>query len=439
MLIDFKVSNFRSIGEEQVISLVPAPKQKEHSNNIISIGKYEVLNALALYGANASGKSNLIRAMSMLDRLVNFSGRTSSTSKLPYDPFALRKGWDSKPTEFEITFVVNNARYRYGLQYDAIEIKKEWLFRKLEGREVNLFNRDLDVIDVSNGFHGSKKIIDAAIEATKGNSLFLSVCDMFNLEDATTIMEWFWKFRIIDGLNTDLEEIQTVELFGNEVYREKIKAYLSSLSIDVLDLDVLENELDDQELADHLHGHLKADMSSSFLSAKKYTVLARHRVYGEDEAPNGETRSWNWEDRESSGAKKAFQLSGPILWALANGGVLIIDEIEAQLHPIMTLSIIEIFLDSKTNINNTQLIFSTHDTNLLSYSNLRRDQINFAEKNKWESTELFSLSDFVYLGTKERPDSDKEKRYFEGRYGAIPMLGEFKEMMRQMKWQKEAN
>jgi hypothetical protein len=117
----------------------------------------------------------------------------------------------------------------------------------------------------------------------------------------------------------------------------------------------------------------------------------------------------------------------------ANGGILVIDEIEAAMHPIMTLNTIDLFLNQESNPNHAQLIFATHDTNLLSYSELRRDQICFVEKNRWESTELYSLSDFVYFGEKngmfksekERPDTDKEKRYLEGRYGAIPVLGDF--------------
>ena len=141
-----------------------------------------------------------------------------------------------------------------------------------------------------------------------------------------------------------------------------------------------------------------------------------------------------------------MHLSGPILWALVNGGILVVDEIEAFLHPIMTLNTIEIFLDPKSNPNKAQIVFATHDTNLLSYAKLRRDQIYFAEKNKWESTELFSLSDFKYYGERngqtisesERPDVDKEKRYIEGRYGAIPTLGEFNQYIRSI-WQEEEN
>ena len=168
-------------------------------------------------------------------------------------------------------------------------------------------------------------------------------------------------------------------------------------------------------------------------------------IYDRDAKPTQRLASWDWDSRESSGSQKAMHLSGPILWALANGGTLVIDEVEAFLHPIMTLNTIEIFLNKGSNPQNAQLIFATHDTNLLSYAKLRRDQFYFAEKNAWESTEIFSLSDFKYIGEKdghpftekERPDSDKERRYIEGRYGAIPVLGKFNDFIRNIKWQDE--
>jgi uncharacterized protein len=444
-LLEFKVSNYRSIGEEQTISLIPALKQKDHLQNIITKGRYQALNAISLYGPNGGGKSNMLKAMSLLDRLIHVSARTSSTTRLPYDPFLLRDGWEDKPTGFEISFVIEENRYRYGLEFTANEIKKEWLFRKSAGREVKLFEREGDIIDVSSGYNGSKKIIDAAIEATRPNALFLSTCDMFNIEEAKSIMQWFRFFSMVDGLNTDMEEIQTVGLWEENGYSAKIRQYLASLSLNIVDVDVTTKDFEESELPDDMPINMKSRLAKTLQGTQSYTVFAKHRIYDTNALPTDKTHSWKWEDRESSGAKKAFQLSGPVLWALANGGVLIIDEIEAKLHPIMTLNTIDVFLDKKSNPNHAQLIFATHDTNLLTYSNLRRDQICFAEKNKWESTEIYALSDFVYFGEKngafksekERPDTDKEKRYFEGRYGAIPALGNFQKLFRDTQWQKE--
>lgn len=445
MLLEFKVSNYRSIGEEQTVSLIPAPKQKDHLENIITKGRYQALNAISLYGPNGGGKSNVLKAMSLLDRLVHFSARTSSTTRLPYDPFLLREGWDNKPTAFEISFVIEENRYRYGLAFIESEVKKEWLFRKSVGREVNLFEREGETIDVSSGYNGSKKIIDAAIEATRINALFLSTCDILNVEEAKRIMQWFRHFSMIDGLNTEFEEIQTVQLWEDKDFSEKIKQYLASLSLNILDVDVTTKDFEESELPDEIPKSIKSRLAKSLKGKQSYTVYAKHRMYDAHSLPIDKTYSWKWEERESSGAQKAFQLSGPILWVLANGGVLIIDEIEAKLHPVMTLNTIDVFLNKASNPNNAQLIFATHDTNLLSYSNLRRDQICFAEKNTWESTEIYSLSDFVYFGEKngqfrsekERPDTDKEKRYFEGRYGAIPALSTFQKFIRIAQWQEK--
>jgi AAA15 family ATPase/GTPase len=437
MLLEFKVSNYRSIGEEQTISLIPAPKQKDHIQNIINKGRYQALNAISLYGPNGGGKSNILKAMSLLDRLVHISARTSSTTRLPYDPFLLRDGWSEKPTGFEISFVIEENRYRYGLEFTASEIIKEWLFRKSLGREVNLFERERETIDISSGFNGSKKIIDAAIEATRNNALFLSTCDMLNIEEAKNIMKWFKHFNMIDGLNIE-EDIRTVSLSESQEYNEKIRQYLISLGLGIFDVQITTKDFEESELPADMPEKMRAQLVEKLKGSQSYSVYALHKVYDSEGKPTEKKYSWDFNERESAGTQKAFKLSGPVLWALANGGILIIDEIEAAMHPIMTLNTIDLFLNEQSNPNNAQLIFATHDTNLLSYSKLRRDQICFAEKNKWESTELFSLSDFVYFGEKngefksekERPDTDKEKRYFEGRYGAIPALGNFQRFIR---------
>ena len=431
MLIEFRVANYRSIGDEQVLSLVPASKQKEHSENIIQKGKHQALNAVAIYGANASGKSNLLKAMGVLEKLINFSARSSSTTKLPYDPFLLREDWINKPTFFELVFLIAEDRYRYGVEFNQNEIVSEWLFRKSVGREVNLFQRSQDTIDVSSGFKGSSKTIDAAIEATRDNALFLSTCDMLNIEEAKKILHWFQKYIIIDGLNTENEAIKTISLWDDQEYRQKIKEYFTSLNFGIIDLDITTQDLDLSGLPEQIPNEFKNFLINKLTGAKKYTVYSTHRIYDSQCQETKNVETWELGRNESPGTQKAFELSGPILWTLMNGGILIIDEIEGKLHPIMTLHTINMFLNNKTNPNQAQLIFVTHDTNLLSYANLRRDQIYFTEKNPWESTEFYSLSDFIYMGKKngisekERPDTDKEKRYFEGRYGAIPVLGKF--------------
>jgi AAA15 family ATPase/GTPase len=281
-------------------------------------------------------------------------------------------------------------------------IANEWLYRKKVGREVALFVREEDAIDVSSGFKGNQRIVDAAIEATRNNALFLSTCDTLNIEEATEIFQWFKQLIVMDGIRND-EGYTTVNLWKTNEYKQKIKDYLSSLQLGFNDIDVI------------------FDADGGYRQVK---IVTQHTVYTNEGKQSGNHLAMDFNEKESAGTKKVFELSGPILWALANGGVLVIDEIEAKMHPILTLSIIRMFLSRETNPHQSQIIFATHDTNLLSYSSLRRDQIYFAEKNSWESTEIYSLSDFKYMGdaSAERPDKDKEKRYLEGRYGAIPVL-----------------
>lgn len=441
MLIEFSLANYRSIGDKQTLCLIPAPKQKDFIDNIITEANHSALNAIAIYGSNASGKSNLLRSIGVMESIIRKSARTSSTTKLPYDPFKLKEGYADKPTEMEIVFVIDNKRYRYGFSYTQTNIVSEWLYRKNIGREVPVFIREYDAIDVRASFQGSKKLIDTAIEATRDNALFLSQCDSLNIEEAKNIISWFNTLLVINGLNTERHESTTVELWQQHDYHDKINQYLNMISLDIQKIDIAVKEIDEKNLPPDIPNSIREKL----IGAKQYNVKSLHSVYSKDNHPTKTPILWDFDNHESEGSKKALQLTGPILKALLNGEILIIDEIDAKLHPIMTLNIIDMFLDPSCNLKHAQLIFATHDTNLLSYARLRRDQIYFAEKNKWESTEVFSLADFVYFGErngktieeKERKDSDKERRYMEGRYGAIPLFGEFREQITKLLWQKE--
>jgi AAA15 family ATPase/GTPase len=424
MLIEFRVANYRSIGEEQIMSFTPAAKQKDYPHNILTQGRHKALNALALYGANASGKSNLLKAIQLLDHLLNHSARYNSTTPLPYSPFLLREGYTQKPTQFEIIFILNEQRYRFGVTYNAQRVLSESLYRKHEGREVRLFAREKDIIEVSSGLKGVPKLIDAAIEATRENALFLSICDMFNIEEAKPIFKWFHKMLFVEGTNLQKEALATLQLWQLPAYRTTINAYLALLQLGFSETTVLPKDLKINEL--------QKDNSDNH----PWNVEMLHLIYDQNGQPTDQRIRWSLETHESEGTKKAFHLSGPILRTLIEGGILVIDEIEAKMHPVMTANTIELFLNPATNPNHAQLIFATHDTNLLTYAKLRRDQINFVEKNKWESTEIYTLSDFKYVQDNntlsERMDSDKEKRYLEGRYGAIPILGAFTTKMEQL-------
>lgn len=409
MLIEFKVSNYRSIAEEQIISFVPASNQKDHPDNIITSGKYKSLNAIALYGANASGKSNILKAMELFHRLLTMFTLSNSTAKLPYDPFLLKESYRNKPTKLEITFILNETRYRYIVEYNLTSIIAECLYRKKAGREVTLFERENGVIAVSDGFKSSEKVINAAIEATRDNSLFLSTCDTFNVKEAKALFEWFANINFVDGANMTNQDQTSARIWNdNLIPRGKMKDYLLLLNLGFSDINVKK---------------IEAPVFS--MMGFTYEIMVKHHIYRENNTKTNNTIFWDLEN-ESQGTQRAFQLSAyVVVKILFEGGILIIDEIEAKMHPIMTINTLNLFLNKETNPKNAQIIFTTHDTNLLTYTDLRRDQINFVEKNQWEATEVYSLSDFKYFNEKERIDTDKEKRYMEGRYGAIPILSDF--------------
>ena len=425
MLLEFKVANYRSIAEQQVMSLIPNTAQDDYPENIIASGSHSALNAKAIYGNNGSGKSNFLAAMGIFDKMIHLSARASSTTNLPYDPFLLRAGYEQKPTKFEITFVANNSRYVYGIEFFRNKISKEWLYKKGKGREFLLFGREDDVIELTSSFKGNKTVLEAAIEATRPNGLFLSTCDMLNVEEAKIIMKWFRKFNNLNGIDTEPHEIRTVDMWDNTEMKAAINDYMLQLNLGITGLSVSKKDFDEFDLPDGLNENLRKNLIDKLKDSQQYSVATTHQMYDAAGKVTNTTMSWKLDERESEGTIKAFHLSGPIISALKTGGVLVIDEIEAKMHPIITLNTINQFLDKKTNPHNAQLLFATHDTNLLTYSKLRRDQILFTEKNKWESTELYSLSDIIYPegNKKERFDTNKEKRYLEGRYGAIPYLG----------------
>lgn len=423
MLLDFKVANFRSIGEEQILSLLPVSNQKEYLDNIIEDGKNSALNVISIYGANSSGKSNLLLAFFVMRLIILASAKFSSTEALPWLPFLLKEGLNDGETLFEVMFVLNGARYRYGYKYNGKSVNSEWLMRKISGRETVVFQRQGDVIDISSGFNGSNKLIDAAIEGTKPNNLFLSMADVFNVDEAKEIIAWFYNINTLNMRTTISLANQTNSLLKDSEYSNAIRGYLKSLSLGIEDVVVSED-------------------SDAERPNQNPVLKAVHRLYDSNGKPKNDTVAWDFSAFESSGSNRALNISGSVVRSLKTGGVLIIDEVEAFMHPIMTLTLIELFMNPESNPNRTQLIFSTHDTNLLNYLKLRRDQVYFMEKNKWESSELFSLSDFKHKNAEgevfsERWDSDKEKRYIEGRYGAIPFLGGFKQFMREEIWREE--
>ena len=389
MLLSFTVSNYRSYREARTLNLAPA-SIKEHSEYLIERdGGTTALPTAAIYGANSSGKSNLIEAFRTFLTTVFDSAGYNSSKELPMYPFLFDETSRNGACGFEIELFVEGDYYRYGFSATKIEITEEYLYFRTgnKGREKCLFIRSADGIGVTAHY----KTAEALVERTKDNALFLSVADAFNDKIAGKIMS---------------------ELKGIAVFNGDDSKALSERNIGITD----------DELNMFLSQFKLGFDSVRRVDNPEVKAVTTHKVYDSAGKVVGEI-NMSMSDSESEGTNKLFDVTPVFVKALSLPRVLIVDEFGSSMHPMITRMLISLFNNKETNPMGSQLIFATHDTNLLDNSFLRRDQIWFTEKNDVASTDLYSLVEFKDAsGSKVRNDRSFEKDYINGRYGAIPYL-----------------
>lgn len=427
MLIEFTVGNFRSFKEPVTLSLVAANTKARdpqvNQNNTIALDeKLTLLTSAAVYGANASGKSNLVAALARMREFVLESSRESRAEEpIDHQPFLLNTATENQPSLFQVIFRLNDrVTYRYGFEIDAQRVQAEWLFqtRPDAAKEERLFARDSDEIRVARAFKegtGLKK-------KTRPNALFLSVAAQWNGPTATRVLQWFDQLNLILGLSDLIYRGYTAQQFANGLLKEKILEFVKELDLGIAD--ILSEEVEDAQLPfpKNVPPELKAFLLKS-APERQVVIKTTHPRWDADGnlvAP----QVFELAGQESEGTQKLFYLAGPVLETLLNGGVLVIDEMEARLHPLIARAIIQKFNALETNPRRAQLVFTTHDTNLLSNKAFRRDQIWFIEKDRMGCSHLYSLAEL-----KVRNDASFEKDYIEGRYGAIPYLGKSKSIV----------
>lgn len=420
MLLEYTVENFRSFYKKKTLTLEMDKALKEYTEtNSFNYKKYTMLRSLALYGANSSGKSNLVNAMYAMKMCVLSSIKLNDNEELAYDPFLLIKD-NKRPTMFEIIFIKDNYCYRYGFRYNRERIIEEWLFRKTTPRskEVMMFVRDEEgiYVDKSNFPEG----IDYE-EKTNDNRLFLSLCQQLGGEISRQVISWFQSdFNVISGLNNQQYRAYS-KLFFHQKNISSSEALKFFQKLKLGFNNIMTHE-EDPNIPQDIPVEIKALLQREAQGKKSIELDSIHNVYSEKGSVVG-TINFSFEDHESSGTNKLFDLSGPVFETLYEGTVLVIDELDAKMHPLISQYIIKLFNDPETNPKNAQLIFTTHDTHLLSQKMLRRDQIWFTEKDAKEQTDLYSLSDIILPdGSKPRNDANYEKNYIAGRYGAIPYI-----------------
>jgi len=419
MLIQFEVNNFNSIKDTVTFNLQSTLEENNHSFKKLD---YNLLQSSVIYGANASGKSNLLKAMKMMTSLVlNQKSITQSTDKLEHQPFLLNSETQTASTSFEIIFIVNETVFRYGFEYDSEIIYSEWLFSSGEvKRESKLFYRDIDEDFYINPTRFKEgRGLD---KKTLPNHLFLWKCDSENGEISQKIMKWFSNFNMIDGLDNRGYLQYTNKKLSDNLFKEDILNLVKIADLGISDIDTHEEKITD-EILEKLE--LPANLKESILKDGGLTqidTLTQHKKFDKDNNLIGNVE-FDLNNNESLGTQKFFAMSAPIIDTLKCGKVLIIDELDASLHPILTMHLIKMFHNKDINKNNAQLIFATHDTNLLQDDLLYRDQVWFTEKDKYGATDLYSLLEYKENST--RKDTNKEKYYLQGRYGAIPYIGKF--------------
>ena len=431
MLIEFTIANYLSFKDKTTLSLLAASITEHKEANIFSIEKYDLLKGSVLYGANASGKSNFIKAMSTMRRLVLKSFEKSSAEDLGITPFLLSTETENAPSFFEAIFLIDNIRYRYGFEVDDTAIHAEWLYEAVRQSEKPLFIREKDGIEVIEKSFPEAKNLE---ERTRDNALFLAVVDQFNGKTAKKIMQWFNNFITISGLSHEDYKAVTFGMLENKNTRHLLLNFYKKLDLGFDDISTDKKPFDPKELPGDIPESLVKQLITDLEGAFRIDIKTIHKKYDAKNKLAG-TVEFDMRSQESSGTNKLFNISGPVFDVLNDGGVLVIDELDASLHPLLTLAVTRLFNSADFNQKNAQLIFATHDTNLLNYGNYRRDQIYFVEKNKYGVSEMYSLVEYKEEGKTIRKDRSFEKDYIEGRYGAIPFIGNLSNVIKE--WQEK--
>ncbi len=442
MLIQFSVTNYKSFKDKSTLSLVASGYDKDtrEQENVTPDKKYDLrlLKSSVLYGANASGKSKFIEAFIFMRHfMLNSSKETQQGEHIPVDPFRLNSESINQGSEFEIIFRVGKTIYRYGFEVTRKAVKAEWLFSRTKLTERELFYRDELGLEAN-----TKKIPKAAVlikeDLVRDNSLFLSVLAQFNDELAEAILAWVENSKSISGLKEESYFVDTMRLANNSIQQKRILSFLKNADIGIDDFMLkkfnnaeIESLLNNPNVHDNLKVALKGlesliEKRASDTAPERFTdVITFHKQYNNQGEVVGDI-TFSLNDDESSGTRKFFALIGQIIRALDAGTVLFVDELDSKIHPNLVCKIIFLFNSKLFNPKNAQLIFNTHDTNLLSAGLFRRDQIWFVKKDQKGCSSLYSLADFK---TDEvRKNEAFEPNYIRGKYGAIPFLGTFEDV-----------
>lgn len=419
MLIEFSVTNFRSIRETQTLSMAASKYYKEHlkQNSFESgiSGLPRLLRSAVIYGPNAAGKSTLVMALAFMRTMViNSAKQSQEGEEIEVTPFRLDRAYREKESEFEIFFVEDGVRYQYGFAVQRSRVLKEWMIAYPKGRPQRWFDREYDPTtgqdkyEFGELFLGGRRREDWK-QSTRGNALFFSTAILLNNEQLKPPFHWFQKrLRVLEP-HVQLGPAYTAQICEDEENRKKVVNFLNAADLGITDVSLEKRKFSLEEMPSDFPLVLKEEFKSS-LEGKEYTEI---KFLHKSNEPN-EFVSFD-PDEESNGTRNLFSFAGPWLDIIENNLVLIVDELDTSLHPLIVHHLIKLLHQDENR--KTQILFTTHDTTILSQDIMRRDQVWFMDKSKDHSTNLYPFSDFNV-----RKKEAWEKAYLHGRYGAIPFL-----------------
>jgi uncharacterized protein len=417
MLIEFHVRNFRSLRDDNVLSLVASSDKTLKKTNVAQTGipsLPSVLRTVGIYGANASGKSNLVRAMALMRAIVLQSAGMQPGQPFNVQPFGLDPASKDEPTEFEVTFAREGTRYQFGFSLKPDRIQSEWLIAYKTAQPQSWYLRELNKISnedeykFGSHFQGQRQLWRSS---TRPNALFLSTAIQLNSEQLKPVFDWFLGLTVaehggvpifggVHALQFTLDHVQQ-----SESIREEITKFLSGADVGISQIEITKEKGFQQALSMDAAGNIASSRQETEIPVLKF-------LHSSDKG----RAQFNLGD-ESEGTQRLFMLAGPLFEILRTGSVFFVDELDRSLHALLVRQLIEMFQNPSLNPAGAQLIFTTHDTSLLSGDLLRRDQVWLVEKDADQASRLYPLTDFA-----PRKKEALERGYLSGRYGAVPVL-----------------
>lgn len=415
MLVKFSVENFLSFMDKASLDL-EAGSIREYDKNITEakLGSQDirVLKTVTIMGANSAGKTNFLKAFSVMRNMILHSSKDVRMANKEIVPFLLNTKTENAPSTFEAVFIINKVCYRYFFKASSEKIYEEYLSTIVKRKEENIFVRIDDDITVNKKFQNElRQKLNFIIDLARENSLFLSVLMQFKIDFALSIGDWFYKTIMSFDANLDSTINYTAGLLSDPRYKSLIYDIIkkTDLSFSTIEEEISEksnNDKDRQLLVEALYDE----------QLRNFTIKTKHIKYTSDFKPLHPVY-FDLRKQESSGAQKFVALIGPIVKALVDSRLFIIDELDSKLHTLMVRVIMDLFNSSKFNPNGAQLIVTTHNELLL--KKMRRDQMIFINKNEFGLSSLSSLYN-IKLGV--RSDASFDKDYLQGKFGGIPKL-----------------